>query len=495
MESICVRARAWMTWCILTASTIGPGSVAVCAKAGAEFGVSLAWCAVVAAAVSWTMQDAAGRLAISAGSSLGQAVRSLSPRGVPRLLRLLLTAFVLVGSLAYECNIFSGTLSAITMLTDDWRLQLSAACINGPLCIALVLSGSTASVSAALGFVAFGMVVLFGVVVSMSGLEPGFAAGLIPSFPHGSVPVALGVMGTTAVPLNLLLSSALARGVTMSSMREGVAISSLLTGVISVLILAVGVEAHSFKDRAHGEAGFELNDLAEVLRGVAGESGVRIFAIGLYGAGISSALTVPIGSALAVEDLLGWQPKPLANQHATDKRHSRCCSAAASESPTATDKGGGAGQHTTWSSWGRRALMCSIIVLGMVPSLLNLPTMAVIMTAQLVNGMLLPFVSASLVICINDSCIMGSRIASRLGNAAIAPCLAASFFLASMVVVGKAIGGLAMDQEEALLSIVPSTVMTVIGLAFIFFYAWRVRRGTLVTLNGQQQCLQVRTSN
>eukprot|EP00310_Coccolithus_braarudii_P004747 CAMPEP_0183368010 /NCGR_PEP_ID=MMETSP0164_2-20130417/94398_1 /TAXON_ID=221442 /ORGANISM="Coccolithus pelagicus ssp braarudi, Strain PLY182g" /LENGTH=60 /DNA_ID=CAMNT_0025544035 /DNA_START=40 /DNA_END=219 /DNA_ORIENTATION=- len=58
------------------------------------------------------------------------------------------------------------------------------------------------------------------------------------------------------------------------------------------------------------------------------------------------------------------------------------------------------------------------------------------MTAQLVNGMLLPFVSASLVVCINDRGIMGSRIASLTANAVIAPCLAVCFFLASMVIVG-----------------------------------------------------------
>ena len=83
-------------------------------------------------------------------------------------------------------------------------------------------------------------------------------------------------------------------------------------------------------------ASFELRHLAEVLQRLGGSAGVSCFAVGLYGAGISSALTVPLGSALAaaeetaalslhtpagceqvplgsalaVEDLLGWRATP-----------------------------------------------------------------------------------------------------------------------------------------------------------------------------------------
>jgi len=84
-------------------------------------------------------------------------------------------------------------------------------------------------------------------------------------------------------------------------------------GLLSLLILAAGAEASPTFAPVHladETASFELRHLAEVLQRIGGSAGVSCFAVGLYGAGISSALTVPLGSALAVEDLLGWRATP-----------------------------------------------------------------------------------------------------------------------------------------------------------------------------------------
>ena len=67
------------------------------------------------------------------------------------------------------------------MLTPAPAARLAAACLNGPICIALLLSGSTGAISAALGAAAFLMVVLFGVVVAICGLQPRFAEGFVPT--------------------------------------------------------------------------------------------------------------------------------------------------------------------------------------------------------------------------------------------------------------------------------------------------------------------------
>mmetsp|Transcript_29173 Transcript_29173/g.92311 ORF Transcript_29173/g.92311 Transcript_29173/m.92311 type:complete len:354 (-) Transcript_29173:638-1699(-) len=307
------RTRNVLKYCVLTASTIGPGSVAMCAKAGADYGHQLVWCVAVAVAVAWSLQDTAGRLTIEGKRSLGQAIRDLSPSGAKAVVRHVLTLFVLAGSVAYECNIFSGVASGIELLTDKSTIRLAFLWLNGPLCCALLLAGSTDAVSAALGVVAFMLAVLFGAVVAVCGLQPGFISGLVPSFPPKSVPDALGLMGTTAVPLNLLLGSAIAKGGSVAAMREGVAAASLLTGLLSLLILAAGAEASPTFAPVHladETASFELRHMAEVLQRIGGSAGVSCFAVGLYGAGISSALTVPLGSALAVEDLLGWRATP-----------------------------------------------------------------------------------------------------------------------------------------------------------------------------------------
>jgi len=136
-------------------------------------------------------------------------------------------------------------------------------------------------------------------------------------------------------------------------------------GLLSLLILAAGAEASPTFAPVHladETASFELRHLAEVLQRIGGSAGVSCFAVGLYGAGISSALTVPLGSALAVEDLLGWRATPQPGEK----------------------------RGASWATGGRACLQCAIVLLGMVPSLLRLPTMGVILAAQIVNGRLLP---------------------------------------------------------------------------------------------------------
>ena len=86
-----------LVWTVLTASTIGPGTVTMCSKAGADYGISLFWCILVAAVVAWVMQEGTGRLTIASGLTLGEAVRSLSPSGLPLLGRHALAVACVIG--------------------------------------------------------------------------------------------------------------------------------------------------------------------------------------------------------------------------------------------------------------------------------------------------------------------------------------------------------------------------------------------------------------
>lgn len=101
--------RHLLTWTVLTASTIGPGTVAVCSKAGADHKGKLVWCVVIAACIAWTLQEGAGRLTIASGRTLGEYVLARSPKSRLKLLRYFFVAFVVIGNFAYECNNFAGT--------------------------------------------------------------------------------------------------------------------------------------------------------------------------------------------------------------------------------------------------------------------------------------------------------------------------------------------------------------------------------------------------
>ena len=60
---------------MLAASTIGPGSVVILSKSGAQFDLKLAWTVLVGAAAAFVMSEGAGRLYLISGHDLGGAMR------------------------------------------------------------------------------------------------------------------------------------------------------------------------------------------------------------------------------------------------------------------------------------------------------------------------------------------------------------------------------------------------------------------------------------
>ena len=60
LRAILAKVKSLLVFTILTASTIGPGTVAMCSKAGADFKTALLWCVLVASVVAFVLQEGAG---------------------------------------------------------------------------------------------------------------------------------------------------------------------------------------------------------------------------------------------------------------------------------------------------------------------------------------------------------------------------------------------------------------------------------------------------
>ena len=91
-----------------------------------------------------------------------------------------------------------------------------------------MLAGSAQRVGLMLSVVVAVMVACFGGALSGTGVPRTLLFGLVPRIPDGAAEVALGLMGTTAIPVNLLLGSSLAKESSLPSMRRGVGLASLL---------------------------------------------------------------------------------------------------------------------------------------------------------------------------------------------------------------------------------------------------------------------------
>ena len=130
------------------------------------------------------------------------------------------------------------------------------------------------------------------------------SGALIPQLPAGSALLVVALIGTTIVPYNLFLGSRLGTGQTLNEMRWGLGIAVTLGGIISIAVLVVGTAI---------DGSFSFAALADQLAGT-GSGWVRyLFGIGLAGAGISSAITAPLATAIAGRTLFpdrpAWQPE------------------------------------------------------------------------------------------------------------------------------------------------------------------------------------------
>ena len=66
-----------LRWSVLAASTIGPGTVIVCSKAGADYGLRLLWPLVLASGVAYALQEGSARLSLVTSKTLGGAMRAM----------------------------------------------------------------------------------------------------------------------------------------------------------------------------------------------------------------------------------------------------------------------------------------------------------------------------------------------------------------------------------------------------------------------------------
>jgi Mn2+/Fe2+ NRAMP family transporter len=231
----------------------------------------------------------------------------------------------------------------------------------------LLATGNTRWIARVLG----ALVALMGIafVVTAVRVGPDFTelltGLLIPRTPVGSTVLVLGLVGTTVVPYNLFLGSALARDNELGEMRWGLGVAVVGGGVISLGVLVVGSVLGG---------GLEYERLAAVLDQRLGQGAGTSLALGLFAAGFTSAITAPLAAALAARSLLAG---------ADDRKWA----------PTSNRF---------------RAVWLGVLVAGMAFGVADVRPVPVIILAQAFNGLLLPLVAVFLLATMNDRRLLGS---------------------------------------------------------------------------------------
>jgi Mn2+/Fe2+ NRAMP family transporter len=360
-------------WSVIAAAFIGPGTVTTAARAGSDFGFALAWALLFSTVACLVLQEAAARITVVTGRELGEAIgerfrAAARGRAVPAVL----AGGVVLGCAAYEAGNLLGGVAGLRLVVDAPTALLTALC--GAAGAALLATGSTRWIARSLGALVAVMGLAFLVTAVRLGPDLGrLVEGLaVPRIPDGSTMLVLGLVGTTVVPYNLFLGSALARGNRLGEMRWGLALAVGGGGLISLGVLVVG--------SALG-GGLDYPRLAAVLADRLGPGAELSLAVGLFAAGFTSAITAPLAAAITVRTLIG------------------------------------AGR-SEWAEGGRRfrAVWLGVLLVGVVFGMTGVQPIPAIIAAQAFNGILLPFVAVFLWLTMNDRALLGDGVNGRWQN-------------------------------------------------------------------------------
>jgi len=369
-----IKLSRILFWSVISAAFIGPGTVTTAASSGAEFGVSLLWALTFSTFACFLLQEAAARIPLASGMNLGQAL--VERYGWKHFIPVFLAVAIILGGIAYQAGNILGAVSGALLLVDpasttNWQVIFTLGIAF--LAFALLAVGNIQKIFRLLGLVVAVMGFAFIVVALGLDIDWGAAIGasIIPSFPEGSGILIIGLIGTTIVPYNLFLGSGLAKDQDIREMRWGLGIAIFLGGIISMAILLVG---------SNMEAPFSFSGLAEVMKTSLGNWAATLFGIGLMAAGFTSSVTAPLAAAVTAQSIFSkpgntWKEKSIPYR----------------------------------SIWG------GVLLIGMIFGLTGVKPIPIIILAQALNGLLLPFVAAFLLLIVNDKKVMPAEFSNSTG--------------------------------------------------------------------------------
>ena len=388
--------KGWAGRIALVLAVVGPGfitaavdndagGIATYSVAGAQFGYSLLWIMIPATVALVVIQEMSARMGAATGKGLSDLIREEFGFRVTFFLMLALV-FTNFGNIVAE---FAGVASSLELFGVSKYIIVPLAAL---LVWALVVHGTYNSVEK---IFLFASLLYLAYVVSGVTAKPDWTAAALSTVTrpesrgfrnYGYLSMVIGLIGTTITPWMqfYLQSSVVEKGVTMRQYRAArldVVIGCLFSNVIAwFIIVACAATLH-----AAGKFTIETGaDAAQALRPLAGEYAYLLFAGGLLNASLFAASILPISTAYAVCEGLGFES-------GLDKRFD--------EAPA--------------FYW----LYTALIVVGagvlLVP---HFPLFRVMVLSQVVNGILLPFVLVVMLLLINDKELMGEHVNSRWYN-------------------------------------------------------------------------------
>lgn len=383
---------------LVAAAFIGPGTVTLCTLAGVGFGYQLLWAMLLSTLATIFLQEYTARLGVYAQKGLSEVIRTqLSQPFIKWFVLLLILSAIVIGNAAYEAGNLSGGILGLETVFGKLNITSSGWSINaysfiiGGIAFVILYYGSykflekvlvSLVILMSISFVLTAIMTRPNVIEILKGL-------FVPQFPEKSTLTIIGLIGTTVVPYNLFLHASLVKEKWKNKedliwARKDTIISIALGGLVSmaIMISAVSISSGNISNAA---------ELAKSLEPLFGEFAKYFLAIGLFAAGITSAITAPLAAAYVARGCLGWD--------------------------------------NNLKSTKFRAVWMLILSLGIVFSAVGFKPIDIIKFAQIANGVLLPVVVGILIWVMNKKSVLGHQTNTTIQNAIGIIILAFTLFL------------------------------------------------------------------
>lgn len=363
---------------LVAAAFIGPGTVTACTLAGVDFGFSLLWAMFLSIVATYVLQEMSARLGIITQKGLADVIKEeLGNTWIKNSVIGLILFAIIVGNASYEAGNIGGATLGLEALFGVANSQWYPS-VLGVLAFLLLYFGTYKSLEKVFIFLVVVMSISFilTAVLTQPNVLELIKGLLVPNIPKDGTLTIIALVGTTVVPYNLFLHAALVSEKWNSKSdlkfaKRDTLVSILLGGLVSVSII---ISAAAIKTS-------EVNnvlDLAKALEPLYGSSALYFMGIGLFAAGITSAITAPLAAAYVANSCFGW------NAGLKDTKF--------------------------------RFIWILILLLGVVFLSFGIQPIEIIKFAQVANGLLLPIIAIFLLWVVNRVGVMGIYKNSRTQN-------------------------------------------------------------------------------
>ena len=355
---------------LVAAAFIGPGTVTLCTLAGVQFGYALLWAMTLSIIATVVLQEMAARVGIITKKGLAAVIRQQLKNPLVKGLAIdLILSAIVVGNAAYEAGNISGAVLGMGALFGEESTHLYPILI-GVVAFVLLFIGNYKILERSLVTLVILMSISFVLtaIITKPSISSIFQGAFIPTFPENSTLTIIGLIGTTVVPYNLFLHTSLVREKWrkkkhLKHARKDTLISIILGGLVSmaIIITATGISGDTISSGA---------DLAKGLEPLYGKFARYFMGVGLFAAGITSAITAPLAAAYVANSCFKWRASLI------DFRF--------------------------------RVVWFVILGLGVLFSSLNVSPIEIIKFAQVANGILLPIIALFLLWIVNKRSVLGA---------------------------------------------------------------------------------------